>query len=93
MLEGWYGKIIGAILGYIVGRGLLGAIVGFVIGHQFDVMSRRNARGALGRGRPGSIGADGPEAAGRGSPAGKRRCPVVHLNCSPACAAKSATST
>jgi DnaJ like chaperone protein len=45
MLEGWYGKIIGAILGYIVGRGMLGAIVGFVIGHQFDTASRRNALG------------------------------------------------
>lgn len=71
MLEGWYGKIIGSILGYIVGRGLFGAIVGFVIGHQFDVMARRNARGTLGGGRrPGSIG--GPEA-GRGSPAELRQ--------------------
>jgi len=33
---GWYGKLIGALLGAIIGRGLLGAIVGFVIGHQFD---------------------------------------------------------
>jgi DnaJ like chaperone protein len=33
---GWYGKLIGAVLGAIIGRGLLGAIVGFVIGHQFD---------------------------------------------------------
>ena len=72
MLEGWYGKIIGAILGYFVGRGLLGAIVGFVLGHQFDVMSRRNAGGALGRGRAGSIGAGGAQAA-RGSPAELRR--------------------
>ena len=31
MLQGWYGKILGAILGYIVGRGLLGAIVGLVL--------------------------------------------------------------
>jgi len=46
MLEGWYGKIIGAILGYIIGRGFLGAIVGMVLGHQFDAASRR---GALGR--------------------------------------------
>jgi DnaJ like chaperone protein len=38
---GWYGKLIGAILGAIIGRGLLGAIVGFLIGHQFD----RRARG------------------------------------------------
>ena len=47
MLEGWYGKIIGAILGYIIGRGFLGAIVGMVLGHQFDSASRR---GSLGRG-------------------------------------------
>jgi DnaJ like chaperone protein len=41
MLEGWYGKIIGAILGAIIGRGLLGAIVGLIIGHQFDLAARR----------------------------------------------------
>jgi len=28
---GWYGKLIGAVLGAIIGRGLLGAIVGFEI--------------------------------------------------------------
>jgi DnaJ like chaperone protein len=33
---GWYGKLIGAVLGAIIGRGLLGAIVGLLIGHQFD---------------------------------------------------------
>lgn len=32
----WYGKIIGALIGYVIGRGLLGAIIGFIIGHQFD---------------------------------------------------------
>jgi DnaJ like chaperone protein len=37
---GWYGKVIGALLGAIVGRGLLGAIVGFLIGHLFDRLSR-----------------------------------------------------
>ena len=65
-MDGWYGKVIGAILGYIVGRGLLGAIVGFVIGHQFDVMARRNRGGALGGRKPGTIGA------GHGSPAEMR---------------------
>ena len=60
-MEGWYGKIIGAILGYIVGRGLLGAIVGFVIGHQFDVMARRNRGGTLGGRRPGAIGHGTPD--------------------------------
>ena len=42
---GWYGKLIGAVLGAIIGRGWLGAIVGFLIGHQFDRKSagaRRN---------------------------------------------------
>jgi DnaJ like chaperone protein len=54
MLEGWYGKIIGAILGYIVGRGLLGAIVGLVLGHQFDVAGKRNRiASASGRGAAG----------------------------------------
>jgi DnaJ like chaperone protein len=67
-LEGWYGKIIGAILGYLVGRGLLGAIVGFVIGHQFDVMASRNRRGTLGGRGSGTIGA-GPH----GSPAEMRQ--------------------
>jgi DnaJ like chaperone protein len=33
---GWYGKLIGAALGVIIGRGLLGAIVGFLIGHLYD---------------------------------------------------------
>jgi DnaJ like chaperone protein len=33
---GWYGKLIGLVLGAIIGRGLFGAIVGFLIGHQFD---------------------------------------------------------
>jgi len=33
---GWYGKLIGLVLGAIIGRGLFGAIVGFLIGHLFD---------------------------------------------------------
>ncbi|NJD32560.1 MAG: co-chaperone DjlA [Gammaproteobacteria bacterium] len=37
---GWYGKLIGAVLGGIIGRGLLGAIAGLVIGHQFDRRAR-----------------------------------------------------
>jgi DnaJ like chaperone protein len=45
MLEGWYGKIIGAILGYIIGRGFLGAIIGLILGHQFDSAGRRVSRG------------------------------------------------
>jgi DnaJ like chaperone protein len=72
MLEGWYGKIIGAILGYIIGRGLFGAIVGFVIGHQFDVVARRNSAGAaLGRRRPGAL--DGGAGSAQGDPAELRR--------------------
>ena len=55
MLQGWYGKIIGAILGFVIGRGLLGAIVGLVLGHQFDVagaraLGRRNGTGKFPRG-------------------------------------------
>lgn len=45
---GWYGKLIGAVLGAIIGRGLLGAIVGFLIGHQFD-------RRAASASRPGGV--------------------------------------
>jgi DnaJ like chaperone protein len=70
MLDGWYGKIIGAILGYLVGRGLLGAIVGLVLGHQFDVAIRRN------RGLPGprdGSGGGGPSVGGSGDPAELRR--------------------
>jgi hypothetical protein len=48
---GWYGKLIGAVLGAIIGRGLLGAIVGFVIGHQFDRKAGRTSRAA----RPGAV--------------------------------------
>jgi DnaJ like chaperone protein len=44
MLHGWYGKLIGVLVGYLIGRGWLGAVVGLVLGHQFDVMSRRNRR-------------------------------------------------
>jgi DnaJ like chaperone protein len=56
MLAGWYGKIIGAILGFIIGRGFLGAIIGLVLGHQFDLagkraaLARRNGTGRLPRG-------------------------------------------
>jgi DnaJ like chaperone protein len=48
---GWYGKLIGAVLGAIIGRGLLGAIVGFLIGHQFDRKSAVERRSG-GRGVP-----------------------------------------
>jgi DnaJ like chaperone protein len=57
MLDGWYGKLIGAIAGYLVGRGWLGAVVGLVLGHQYDVMRRRK-RGTPGAG-PRSPGAPG----------------------------------
>lgn len=72
MLEGWYGKIIGAILGFVIGRGLLGALVGLVVGHQFDVLARRNAGGGLARRRaPGAVAPDGQGQAG--DPAELRR--------------------
>jgi DnaJ like chaperone protein len=75
MLAGWYGKIIGAILGYLIGRGLLGAIVGLVLGHQFDVAAQRRSgglKGPLGGGaaRTGSAPGEGP---GRADPAELRR--------------------
>ena len=49
---GWYGKLIGAVLGAIIGRGLLGAIVGFVIGHQFDRKAAGTSRPARSGGVP-----------------------------------------
>jgi DnaJ like chaperone protein len=58
MLEGWYGKIIGAILGFIIGRGFLGAIVGFVLGHQFDVAGKRGGFGRRGGRAAGEVGHD-----------------------------------
>ena len=50
---GWYGKLIGALLGWIIGRGLFGAIVGLVIGHQFD--RRAQAVGPQTRGGAGDF--------------------------------------
>jgi DnaJ like chaperone protein len=60
---GWYGKLIGAVLGAIIGRGLLGAIVGFVIGHLYDVRvaAERRLRPRAGAAR--SPGAASPPAA------------------------------
>jgi DnaJ like chaperone protein len=60
-MQGWYGKILGAFFGYLVGRGLLGAIVGLVIGHQFDRVTARNRTAReLGRGpAPAQGGATG----------------------------------
>lgn len=49
----WYGKIIGAVLGALIGRGLLGAIIGLLIGHQFD--RRKDAEAS--RARVGGQGA------------------------------------
>jgi DnaJ like chaperone protein len=72
MLEGWYGKIIGAILGFVIGRGLLGALVGLVVGHQFDLLARRNSGGGLAQRRaPGAVAPDGQGQAG--DPAELRR--------------------
>jgi DnaJ like chaperone protein len=64
MLQGWYGKILGSLLGFIIGRGLLGAIVGFVLGHQFDLAMRRS------RVRSQS---QAPAGEGRGDPEALRR--------------------
>ncbi len=60
---GWYGKLIGAVLGAIIGRGLLGAIVGLVIGHLYDTRANAERRERQGSGAP-----RGPE--GASPPAG-----------------------
>ena len=70
MLAGWYGKLIGAILGYVIGRGLLGAIVGLVLGHQFDVAAQRRSVGLRSSKNDGAAVGDG---SGRGDPAELRR--------------------
>ena len=46
---GWYGKVLGALIGAILGRGWIGAVIGFLIGHQFD---RHAAAGRLGGADP-----------------------------------------
>ena len=46
---GWYGKLIGAVLGTIIGRGLLGGIVGFVIGHLYDRQAAGSVRARASR--------------------------------------------
>jgi DnaJ like chaperone protein len=75
MLAGWYGKIIGAILGYVIGRGLLGAIVGLVLGHQFDVAAQRRSGGLKGptEGGPARSDSVAGDGARRGDPAELRR--------------------
>jgi DnaJ like chaperone protein len=40
----WYGKVLGILIGAILGRGWIGAVIGFLIGHQFD---RRAEAGRL----------------------------------------------
>jgi DnaJ like chaperone protein len=46
---GWYGKVLGALFGAMVGRGWIGAVIGFLIGHLYD---RQVAAGQLGRADP-----------------------------------------
>lgn len=41
----WYGKVLGALLGAIIGRGWLGALIGFVIGHLFDRQAEEERSG------------------------------------------------
>jgi DnaJ like chaperone protein len=56
---GWYGKLVGAVLGAIIGRGLLGAIIGFVIGHLYDLRvsaERRERQGSATTRAPGGVG-------------------------------------
>ena len=40
----WYGKLMGLVLGALIGRGWVGALIGFVIGHQFDRRAAQQAR-------------------------------------------------
>jgi DnaJ like chaperone protein len=42
----WYGKVLGALLGAMIGRGWLGALIGFLIGHQFDRQAEVGKLGA-----------------------------------------------
>jgi len=43
----WYGKVIGALIGLLIGRGFAGAIIGAFIGHLFDVeRAQRGGRGS-----------------------------------------------
>jgi DnaJ like chaperone protein len=51
---GWHGKLIGMVLGAIIGRGLLGAIAGFVIGHLYDLRSGAGRRERRSPSTPGS---------------------------------------
>jgi len=46
---GWYGKVLGALIGAMVGRGWIGAVIGLLIGHLYD---RRVAAGQLGGADP-----------------------------------------
>jgi DnaJ like chaperone protein len=39
----WYGKAIGAVLGFAIGRNPLSAFIGFLIGHYFDLQAARGA--------------------------------------------------
>lgn len=60
---GWNGKLIGAVLGAIIGRGLLGAIIGFVIGHLYDMRVAAERRVRQGGGDARSPGGASPPAA------------------------------
>jgi DnaJ like chaperone protein len=41
----WYGKLIGALIGFVIGRGFAGALIGAFIGHLFDVERSQRHRG------------------------------------------------
>jgi DnaJ like chaperone protein len=56
----WTGKIVGAILGFLIFRGPLGALIGAILGHLYDqsvAMRRPVANGGAGGGNPLEIGA------------------------------------
>ncbi len=41
----WTGKLIGALLGYLLSHRPLGILIGLIIGHLFDLQAARNAAG------------------------------------------------
>ncbi len=48
----WYGKVIGTLLGAVIGRGLLGAVVGLMFGHWWDRRNEPNLGGGQLSGNP-----------------------------------------
>ena len=54
----WMGKVIGALLGFVVLKGFYGAVIGFVLGHGFDQWQEVEAARARQGGGAGEAGGD-----------------------------------